>query len=44
MDLSVNIAGIRLQNPIMPASGTFGYGEEYPRIDGFDICRLGFFI
>jgi dihydroorotate dehydrogenase (NAD+) catalytic subunit len=28
-DLSVEIAGIKLRNPVMPASGTFGYGEEY---------------
>jgi dihydroorotate dehydrogenase (NAD+) catalytic subunit len=33
-DLSVEIAGLRLRNPVMPASGTFGYGEEYaPYID-----------
>ena len=33
-DMSVEIAGIKLRNPIMPASGTFGYGEEYtPFID-----------
>ncbi len=32
--LAVEIAGIRLKNPIMPASGTFGYGEEYaPYLD-----------
>ncbi len=32
--LQVDIAGIRLKNPIMPASGTFGYGEEYaPYLD-----------
>lgn len=29
IDLSVNIAGIKLKNPVMVASGTFGYGEEY---------------
>lgn len=29
MDLSVNIGHIKLKNPIMTASGTFGYGEEY---------------
>ncbi|BEH10250.1 MULTISPECIES: dihydroorotate dehydrogenase [Geobacter] len=28
-DLSVEIAGITLRNPIMTASGTFGYGEEF---------------
>ena len=27
--LAVEIAGLKLKNPIMPASGTFGYGEEY---------------
>ncbi len=33
-DLSVEIAGLRLKNPVMPASGTFGYGEEYaPYLD-----------
>lgn len=29
MDLSVNIAGLRLKNPILTASGTFGYGLEF---------------
>lgn len=29
IDLSVNIAGIRMKNPVMTASGTFGYGQEY---------------
>ena len=28
-DMSVEIAGIRLRNPVMTASGTFGYGEEF---------------
>lgn len=27
--MEVELAGLRLQNPIMPASGTFGFGEEY---------------
>ena len=32
--LAVEIAGLRLRNPVMPASGTFGYGEEYaPYLD-----------
>jgi dihydroorotate dehydrogenase (NAD+) catalytic subunit len=32
--LAVEIAGITLKNPVMPASGTFGYGEEYaPFVD-----------
>ncbi len=37
--LSVNIAGIRLKNPVMTASGTFGYGLEF---SGYtDLERLG---
>jgi dihydroorotate dehydrogenase (NAD+) catalytic subunit len=28
-DISVNIAGLRMKNPVMTASGTFGYGLEY---------------
>jgi dihydroorotate dehydrogenase (NAD+) catalytic subunit len=27
-DLSVNLCGIRLRNPVIPASGTFGFGLE----------------
>ena len=40
-DLSVLIAGIELQNPIMPASGCFGFGEEFNQIEGFDLSKLG---
>lgn len=33
-DLAVDIAGIRLKNPVMTASGTFGFGKEYaPYVD-----------
>ena len=39
VDLSVNIAGIELKNPLMPASGVFGFGSEY--IDFFDPNILG---
>jgi len=39
IDLSVNIAGVVLKNPVMPASGTFGYGEEFA--DFMDLSRLG---
>lgn len=28
-DLSVTVAGIRMKNPVLTASGTFGYGQEY---------------
>ena len=37
--LAVEIAGIKMKNPVMPASGTFGYGEEYAPY--FDLGRLG---
>ncbi len=38
-DLSTNIGGIRMKNPVMTASGTFGYGPEYA--DLVDINQLG---
>ncbi len=38
-NLAVEIAGIKLKNPVMPASGTFGYGEEYAPY--LDLERLG---
>lgn len=38
-DLSVSIGAIRMKNPVMTASGTFGFGREYGRI--FDISALG---
>jgi dihydroorotate dehydrogenase (NAD+) catalytic subunit len=37
--LAVEIAGLRLKNPVMPASGTFGYGQEYAPF--FDLDELG---
>ena len=39
--LSVNLCGIRLDNPVIPASGTFGYGYEYAEL--YDINELGTF-
>lgn len=39
MDISVDIAGIVMKNPIMVASGTFGFGREYS--DFYDINKLG---
>ena len=39
VDLSVNIAGLHLKNPVMVASGTFGYGLEYE--DFYDPSQLG---
>ena len=38
-NLKVEIAGIKLKNPVMTASGTFGYGEEYASF--VDLNRLG---
>lgn len=38
-DLSVDIAGLSLKNPVMVASGTFGYGKEYSEF--IDLNSLG---
>ncbi len=38
-DMSVNIGGIALKNPVMTASGTFGYAEEFKDLS--DLNRLG---
>ncbi len=37
--MSVEIGGLKLKNPVMTASGTFGYGEEYA--DYVDLNQLG---
>lgn len=39
MNMSVNIAGVSLANPVMTASGTFGSGAEYSEF--FDLSELG---
>lgn len=39
IDLSVNIGDLRLSNPILTASGTFGYGSEVARL--YDVNILG---
>ena len=39
--LRVDLCGIELENPVIPASGTFGYGYEFAEI--YDINRLGTF-
>lgn len=41
-DLAVNIGDLRLKNPVMTASGTFGYGMEFA--DFVDLSRLGGFV
>ena len=38
-DLTAEFAGIRLRNPVIAASGTFGYGEEFKRF--VDLKRIG---
>lgn len=37
--LSVDICGIRFKNPVIAASGTFGFGEEYKEL--YDVSKLG---
>src|SRR5438552_16468144 len=39
VDLSIDLAGIHLNNPIIAASGTFGDGEEFERFA--DLRRIG---
>jgi dihydroorotate dehydrogenase (NAD+) catalytic subunit len=39
VNLAVEVAGIRMQNPILTASGTFGYAREFEQY--FDLNRLG---
>ena len=41
VDLRVNLAGIELDNPVIPAIGTFGYGYEFAQL--YDINCLGTF-
>lgn len=38
-DLSVNVAGIDFKNPVIPASGVFGYGREYEEF--YPLSKLG---
>lgn len=39
IDLTVNIAGLKLKNPVIAASGTFGFGREYAEY--MDLNKLG---
>ena len=41
VNLSVSLAGVELKNPIIPASGTFGYGREHAEL--YDLNILGSF-
>jgi len=38
-DMKVNIGGMELQNPVLTASGTFGYAREFDHL--IDLNRLG---
>jgi len=42
VDLSTEVAGIHLKNPVIAASGTFGYGEEFSQL--IDLNQLGGFV
>ncbi len=42
VDTSVDLAGIRLRNPVLTASGTFGYGSEFAPF--LDLRRIGGFV
>lgn len=37
--LKINLLGVELKNPVIAASGTFGFGHEYAEL--FDVSRLG---
>jgi len=39
VNLSIELAGVHLRNPVIAASGTFGYGEEFERFA--DLRRIG---
>lgn len=39
IDMTVDIAGIKLKNPVITASGTFGFGREYAGF--YDLSKLG---
>jgi dihydroorotate dehydrogenase (NAD+) catalytic subunit len=41
VETSVTLCGIELDNPVIPASGTFGYGYEFAEL--YDINCLGTF-
>ncbi len=39
MNTSINLAGIKMKNPVTVASGTFGYGREFEEF--IDLNKLG---
>ena len=40
--MRVNVAGVELRSPVIAASGTFGYGEEFEEIVSLD--KIGAFV
>lgn len=39
VNLSVRLGDVELKNPVIPASGTFGYGREYAEL--YDLDQIG---
>src|SRR5690625_7947481 len=39
MDITIDLPGLKMKNPIMPASGCFGFGREYEQF--YDLSKLG---
>ena len=39
VDLHIDLPGLKLKNPIIPASGCFGFGREYAQL--YDLSILG---
>ena len=42
LDLSVQVGALRLRNPVLAASGTFGYGLEFAHL--VDLAEMGGFV
>ena len=40
MGLNVNLCGTQLDNPVIPASGTFGFGYEFAELYDINILSL----
>ena len=39
--ISVEVAGLKLKTPLIVASGTFGFGRDFERVEGFDYGPIG---
>ena len=40
MDISVKLPGLNLKNPIIPASGCFGFGKEYAELYDLSLIHI----